>query len=66
MTYLRDEIASQPSVWERALEVSADALPAAGERVAVIGCGTSYYMAQAYAALREGARHGETDAFAAS
>ncbi len=66
MTYLRDEIASQPSVWERALEVSADALPAAGERVAVIGCGTSYYMAQAYAALREGAGHGETDAFAAS
>ena len=66
MTYLRDEIASQPSVWERALEVSADALPAAGERVAVIGCGTSFYMAQAYAALREAAGHGETDAFAAS
>ena len=66
MTYLRDEIASQPSVWERALEVSADALPAAGERVAAIGCGTSYYMAQAYAALREAAGHGETDAFAAS
>ncbi|GAB1514540.1 SIS domain-containing protein [Actinophytocola sp. KF-1] len=66
MTYLRDEIASQPSVWERALAVSADALPGAGERVAVIGCGTSYYMAQAYAALREAAGHGETDAFAAS
>ncbi len=66
MTYLRDEIASQPSVWERALEVSTGALPSAGERVAVIGCGTSYYMAQAYAALREAAGHGETDAFAAS
>lgn len=66
MTYLRDEIASQPSTWERALTVSTEALPAAGERVAVIGCGTSYYMAQAYAALREAAGHGETDAFAAS
>jgi fructoselysine-6-P-deglycase FrlB-like protein len=66
MTYLRDEIASQPSVWERALEMSSPALPRAGERVAVIGCGTSYYMAQAYAALRESAGHGETDAFAAS
>ncbi|MBB4910429.1 SIS domain-containing protein [Actinophytocola algeriensis] len=66
MTYLRDEIASQPSVWERALEVPTGSLPASGERVAVIGCGTSYYMAQAYAALREAAGHGETDAFAAS
>lgn len=66
MTYLRDEIASQPSVWERALEMSVSGLPEAGERVAVIGCGTSYYMAQAYAALREKAAQGETDAFAAS
>ena len=66
MTYLRDEIASQPSVWERALAVPTEALPTPGERVAVIGCGTSYYMAQAYAALRESAGQGETDAFAAS
>ena len=28
MTYLRDEIASQPAVWERALAVDAAALPA--------------------------------------
>lgn len=66
MTFLRDEIASQPSVWARALELSASGLPVPGERVAVIGCGTSYYMAQAYAALREAAGHGETDAFPAS
>jgi len=64
MTYLQDEIASQPSVWERALAVSAAGLPSAGERVAVIGCGTSYYTAQAYAAVRESAAHGDTDAFA--
>jgi fructoselysine-6-P-deglycase FrlB-like protein len=66
MTYLRDEIASQPSVWARALETSVSGLPEPGERVAVIGCGTSYYMAQAYAALREKAALGETDAFPAS
>jgi fructoselysine-6-P-deglycase FrlB-like protein len=66
MTYLRDEIASQPSVWSRVLEMSVSGLPEAGERVAVIGCGTSLYMAQAYAALREAAGQGETDAFAAS
>ena len=42
------------------------ALPSSGERVAVIGCGTSLYVARAYAALREAAGHGETDAFPAS
>jgi fructoselysine-6-P-deglycase FrlB-like protein len=66
MTYLRDEIASQPDVWARALAVDTAALPVAGERVAVLGCGTSYYMAQAYAALREAAGQGETDAWTAS
>jgi fructoselysine-6-P-deglycase FrlB-like protein len=34
--------------------------------VAVIGCGTSWFMAQAYASLREAAGLGETDAFTAS
>ncbi|HEX6356941.1 sugar isomerase [Actinophytocola sp.] len=66
MTYLRDEIASQPDTWSRALDMSVSGLPEPGERVAVIGCGTSYYMAQAYAALREKAALGETDAFPAS
>ncbi len=65
------EIASQPECWRRAVEVAADpataaALPRRGERVAVVGCGTSLFMAQAYARLREDAGHGETDAFAAS
>ena len=41
-------------------------LPAPGERVAVAGCGTSWFMAQSYAAAREEAGQGETDAFAAS
>jgi CRISPR-associated protein Cas5a/b/c len=41
-------------------------LPQPGERVAVAGCGTSWFIAQSYAAAREAAGHGETDAFAAS
>jgi fructoselysine-6-P-deglycase FrlB-like protein len=41
-------------------------MPAAGRRVAVVGCGTSWFMAQSYAAARESAGLGETDAFAAS
>ena len=32
----------------------------------MIGCGTSLYVARAYAALREAGGHGETDAFPAS
>lgn len=69
MTHVEDELNSQPECWTRAATEAAEhagALPAAGERVAVVGCGTSYFMAQAVAALREGAGQGETDAFAAS
>ena len=44
----------------------AGSLPARGERVAVVGCGTSWFIAQSYAAAREESGHGETDAFAAS
>ncbi|SFJ80214.1 SIS domain-containing protein [Streptomyces pini] len=64
------EIATQPGCWRRAAKAvesgSAGALPRPGERVAVTGCGTSWFMAQSYAALREAAGQGETDAFAAS
>ena len=66
MTFLNDEIASQPATWGLARDVSTAGLPAPGERVAVLGCGTSYYMAQAYAALRESSGQGETDAWPAS
>ncbi|MFB7381292.1 SIS domain-containing protein [Kitasatospora purpeofusca] len=66
MSHVDAEIASQPDCWRRALELTPRGLPEPGERVAVIGCGTSLYMAQAYAALREDAGLGETDAFAAS
>jgi fructoselysine-6-P-deglycase FrlB-like protein len=63
------EIASQPACWRGAAALAADvahALPARGERVAVVGCGTSWFIAQSYAAAREQSGHGETDAFAAS
>ncbi|MEU4696986.1 SIS domain-containing protein [Nonomuraea dietziae] len=66
-THTEAEIASQPSCWQRAVEnIPADALPQPGERVAVVGCGTSWFIAMAYATLREQAGLGETDAFAAS
>ncbi len=63
------EIASQPDCWLRAAGLAADVadvLPALAERVAVAGCGTSWFIAQSYAALREASGQGETDAFAAS
>lgn len=69
MTHVATEISSQPECWRRAAALAAAqpaGLPAAGERVAVVGCGTSWFMAQAYAALREESGQGETDAFAAS
>ncbi|MFI9554283.1 SIS domain-containing protein [Nonomuraea endophytica] len=66
-THTEAEIASQPECWRRAVEnVPVDALPRPGERVAVVGCGTSWFIAMAYATLRERAGLGETDAFAAS
>ena len=69
MSEIEREIASQPERWReaaiRASEVAAD-LPSLGERVAVVGCGTSLFMAQAYAGLRESSGAGETDAFPAS
>ncbi|WMX44005.1 SIS domain-containing protein [Streptomyces roseicoloratus] len=66
MSHVEAEIAGQPACWRRALETGPTGLPEHGERVAVIGCGTSLHMAQAYAELREAAGLGETDAFAAS
>jgi fructoselysine-6-P-deglycase FrlB-like protein len=67
--HVQREIASQPDCWARALESvdeAAKVLPARGERVAVIGCGTSWHIASAIAAAREAAGHGQTDAFPAS
>lgn len=66
--HVLEEIESQPGLWARAAAVArtTDGLPQPGERVAVIGCGTSWFMAMCYAVLRERAGAGWTDAFAAS
>ncbi len=63
------EIESQPQCWRTAQAQAANGLaglPERGERVLVLGCGTSYYVAVAYAWLREQAGHGITDALIAS
>ena len=69
MSFTTDEINTQPACWAAAAALArgvAGSLPARGERVAVVGCGTSYNMAQAYARLREDAGEGLTDAMPAS
>ena len=66
--HMREELHSQPQTWATAAELKAEqgVLPATGARIAVVGCGTSWFMAQSYAALRESSGQGQTDAFAAS
>lgn len=67
--FVREEIARQPDAWARAAALApdlSDVLPRRGESVAVTGCGTSWFMAVAYARSREAAGHGVTDAFPAS
>lgn len=57
------EIDSQPAIWRQALQrvdPARGALTAIGERVLFIGCGTSVFVAQAMAELREAAGFGES------
>lgn len=67
-TWMAEELYDQPAAWSRALTLSVpeDAVPQQGEKVAVIGCGSSWFGAQAFAALRESLGQGETSAFTAS
>jgi glucosamine--fructose-6-phosphate aminotransferase (isomerizing) len=56
------EIQSQPALWRQvATGPVPEELTARGQRMLVIGCGTSAFVAMAYAALREQAGYGETD-----
>ncbi|APA96399.1 SIS domain-containing protein [Nocardia seriolae] len=67
-THLSAEIRTQPDDWARAREIAdrySGLLPHPGERVAVLGCGTSLFIARAYAALREELGQGLTDAWPA-
>jgi len=69
MRAITSEIASQPALWRKVAGVApavAGQLPAPGEPAAAIGCGTSYHIARAYAALREERNLGTTDAAIAS
>jgi fructoselysine-6-P-deglycase FrlB-like protein len=69
MRAITSEISSQPAMWRKAASVApavAGLLPAPGEPAAAIGCGTSYHVARAYAALRENRNLGTTDAAIAS
>ncbi len=63
------EIASQPDLWRKVATMRDEyqlLLPKPGERVGVVGCGTSWFMAQSYASLRESQGQGETDAATAA
>ena len=68
-TFVAAELASQPEMWRTVAAQAqgfADVLPRKGQRVALVGCGTSWFTAMSYAVLREQAGHGVTDAFAGS
>ncbi|GAA4607915.1 fructoselysine-6-P-deglycase FrlB-like protein [Actinoplanes octamycinicus] len=63
------EVFSQPVTWRQTgtlAEAANRELAAPGERMLVLGCGTSWFVAQSIAELREGAGLGETDAVCAS
>ncbi|WP_241680781.1 SIS domain-containing protein [Pseudactinotalea suaedae] len=65
--HMEAELTSQPDTWRQAATLAETApLPQRGQRVVVLGCGTSWFMAQSYAVMREQAGHGLTDAFSAS
>jgi fructoselysine-6-P-deglycase FrlB-like protein len=67
--HIDDEISSQPENWLQAAALAPqfrDILPQKGERIAVVGCGTSWFMSMAFALLRESTGQGEADAFTAS
>jgi glutamine---fructose-6-phosphate transaminase (isomerizing) len=69
MSITADEIQSQPAVWREALGLlptAVDLIAAPGERVLAIGCGTSAFVAESLAVLRERAGLGVTDAAYAS
>lgn len=61
------EVNSQPECWRLAARLASEVqLPPHGSRIALVGCGTSFYVAEAVAAWREESGLGESDAFAAS
>lgn len=66
MSLTLDEIRTQPDLWRRVTTVANDCLPTDGQSVAVVGCGTSWFIAQSYTVARETAGKGVSDAFTAT
>lgn len=66
--HMEAELNTQPETWARAASMTTEQalLPAHGASIAVVGCGTSWFIAQSYAALREHGGFGRTDAFTAT
>ncbi len=67
--FVDEEIQSQPDCWQQAGELAGqlpELFPQPGERVAFVGCGTSWFMSQIIAAWREGKGDGEADAYTAA
>jgi fructoselysine-6-P-deglycase FrlB-like protein len=63
------EIQSQPDTWAAAIKIHKSVshlLPSTGQRVAFVGCGTSWFMSMSIASLRESLGLGESDAFTAN
>ena len=68
-SHAETEIFSQPEIWEQTIAFYpkiAALLPKNGERVAFVGCGTSWFMSMSVAKMRENMGLGESDAFTAS
>lgn len=68
-TATETELRTQPETWRQAIEMTpqvTELLPRKGETVLITGCGTSWFMAMAYAKLREAAGEGITDAATAT
>ena len=70
MSLTSAEILSQPDIWREALnhhaEPASALLTLPGARVLILGCGTSAFVAESFAALRESRGLGVTDAAYAS
>jgi fructoselysine-6-P-deglycase FrlB-like protein len=68
-THAELEVFSQPEIWEQTIgfyPLAASSMPKKGERVAFVGCGTSWFMSMSAAALWESHGFGEADAFTSS